>query len=342
MDDRLKNIKLIIWDMDETFWKGILSEGTIIKIPQNLNLVHRATDFGIINSICSKNNFDEVKKELEKMQIWDFFVFPSIEWTAKGERVKQQIERMKLRTENVLFIDDSEFNLREVAYACPGIITMSASNINELYEYFKNAVDFKVDADHKRLKQYKILEKKERAAIAASSNHEFLIDSKIRVYIDYHCKDLNRVTELILRTNQLNYTKRRVDEKELYQVIHNINNCSGVVYAKDRFGEYGSVGFFSLEKSSHKLIHFLFSCRTLGMGIEQWVYEKLDFPDLEIMGSVASELKKEYKVDWIEEINEKEFFGDDEVKQKLTRNKILFKGPCDLLAVIPLIGGGIN
>ena len=340
MNDIFKNIKLIIWDMDETFWKGILSEGPVIKISQNLNLVHMTTDLGIINSICSKNNFDEVKNALEKMQIWDFFVFPSIEWSAKGERVKQQIERMKLRAENVLFIDDNEFDLREVAYACPEIITMPASNIHELYEYLKNTVDFKVDTDHKRLKQYKILEKKEKAVKAASSNYQFLVDSKICVYIDYQCKDLKRITELVLRTNQLNYTKRRINQNELYQEIHNTDNCSGIVYAKDRFGEYGSIGFFCLEKSSHRLNHFLFSCRTLGMGIEQWVYEKLGFPDLEIIGSVASDLKTEHSVDWIEEIaEEKDFFNGSAAKQNLNQTKILFKGPCDLMAVIPLIGG---
>lgn len=341
MDDRVKNIKLIIWDMDETFWKGVLSEGPVVKIPQNLNLVHITTDCGIINSICSKNNFDEVKNELEKMQIWDFFVFPSIEWSAKGERVKQQIERIKLRAENVLFIDDSDFNLREVAYVCPGIMTLHTDNIKELYNYFRNTDDFNIDKEHKRLKQYKLLEEKEKAIKTASSNHEFLLDSKICVYIDYQCKDLERIAELISRTNQLNYTKRRIDAEETYQEIHNVNNCSGLIYVKDRFGEYGSVGFFVLRKDSNRLEHFLFSCRTLGMGIEQWIYEKLGFPELEIIGSVASELKTDHSVDWIQEItDEDEFFKGKVVKPaKTVQPKVLFKGPCDLMAVIPMVGG---
>ena len=51
-------IKLVIWDLDDTFWKGTLSEGPIVSIAENIQLVRDLTDRGIVNSICSKNDYE--------------------------------------------------------------------------------------------------------------------------------------------------------------------------------------------------------------------------------------------------------------------------------------------
>ena len=68
-------IKLVIWDLDETFWKGILSEGEVEPIEANLGLVRRLTDIGIVNSICSKNDIDKAEAALKKISMWDLCVF---------------------------------------------------------------------------------------------------------------------------------------------------------------------------------------------------------------------------------------------------------------------------
>ena len=50
-------IKLVIWDLDDTFWSGTISEEKIISSDYNIDLLKKFTDRGIVNSICSKNNF---------------------------------------------------------------------------------------------------------------------------------------------------------------------------------------------------------------------------------------------------------------------------------------------
>ena len=61
-------IKLVIWDLDETFWKGILSEGEVEPIEANIGLVRRLTDIGIVNSICSKNDIDKAEAALKRSE----------------------------------------------------------------------------------------------------------------------------------------------------------------------------------------------------------------------------------------------------------------------------------
>lgn len=57
-----QKIKIVIWDLDETFWKGTFSEENIIAIPENIQLVKDLTDMGIVNAVCSKNDSEPVEK----------------------------------------------------------------------------------------------------------------------------------------------------------------------------------------------------------------------------------------------------------------------------------------
>ena len=80
------NIKLIIWDLDDTLWKGTLSEGDVILPKENADLIRRMADCGIVSSICSKNDASAVLEKLKEFELQDYFVFNSIDWTPKGEQ----------------------------------------------------------------------------------------------------------------------------------------------------------------------------------------------------------------------------------------------------------------
>ena len=285
--------KLIIWDLDDTFWKGTLSEGGVEFLPEMINFIEELTLKGIMNSICSKNDFESVKNEFINKgfkRVWDLFIFPSINWLPKGERVKNIINDMNLRAENVILIDDNISNLNEAKFYSPEIMTAHPDEIKKISEelYLVNDYDF----EHTRLKQYKILEEKS-AARGESSNEEFLRASGIKICIKHDClENLERLKKLISRTNQLNFTKFR--DENIEETIK--NNESGYVIAEDKFGSYGICGFYVL--GGNKLIHFLFSCRIMNMGIEQFLYNFLGKPELNIQGEVASNL--EGNPDWIE------------------------------------------
>lgn len=76
----LSNIKLVIWDLDETFWKGTLSErgGVIVPIAKNIELVRDLTDRGIVNAICSKNDYEPAVMKLREFGVDEFFVFKKL------------------------------------------------------------------------------------------------------------------------------------------------------------------------------------------------------------------------------------------------------------------------
>ena len=279
----LNNIKLIIWDLDNILWDGVLEESEIKIRTEVTDFILKSVNRGIMHSVCSKNDFEKVRTTFYKLgleNIWNCFLFPSVNQFPKGERIKEIISSMQLRDENTLFIDDNSFNLNEAKFYCPKIMTAMPENVTKMAEelYLVNDYDF----EHTRLKQYKILEKKS-AALKNSSNEDFLRDSGIKICIKTDClENIERIKKLILRTNQLNFTKFR--DENIEETIK--NNNAAYIIAEDKFGNYGICGFYVIDKNTNKLIHFLFSCRIMNMGIEQFVYSYLGKPDIEIQGDI--------------------------------------------------------
>lgn len=322
-----EKIKLVIWDLDETLWKGTLSEGGVEAISENIRLIHRLTDCGIMNAVCSKNDEAPALAKLTELGVADELVFNSINWEAKGERIHRMIADMKLRSVNVLFLDDNAGNRKEAEYYNEGLMSAGPEEIAGLAA-FAEALEPK-DKEHKRLKSYQVLEEKREAQKKSSSNEAFLMESNIKVEIHSDCmREFARVAELIQRTNQLNYTKKRLSEEEVKTLLADKAYECGYVTAEDKFGSYGIVGFYA--KKDGRLEHFLFSCRTLGMAVEQYVYAKLGFPALDVEGEVVSMVKKDFCPPWINQDKELVQEGKQSVSAGGQRQKILFKGPCDL------------
>lgn len=321
----MEKIKLVIWDLDETFWKGTLSEEGIKLIPENLEIVKTLTDRGIINSIVSKNDFESAKNKLIEIGIWDYFVFPAIEWQPKGLLVKQVIENCQLRDTNVLFLDDNKHNLNEAKFYNPNLNIAEPDFIPEILEH--NSFLGKDDREHSRLKQYKLLEEKAAAKTNFSNNQDFLEQSDIQLQkitsLESH---LERITELLNRTNQLNFTKIRLEEKEISKLLRKEHLQHAAIQVRDKYGDYGIVGFYSFDPKSNKLLHFVFSCRILNLGIPQYIYAGLGFPEINTVPEIAEPLDLS-KPHWIKET----FFEiiNNDKTQDASQAKILFIGGCD-------------
>ena len=324
------DIKLVIWDLDDTFWKGTLEESEIVPVLENIELVKTLTDRGIINSIVSKNSKDKALAMLEKLGVRDFFVFPVINYNPKGENVKTLLTNMGLRPQNVLFIDDNVQNLNEVKYynlEINCLLPYSCMACDLLNNRFLHGKD---DKAHSRLNQYLDLEKRVHGKQVASSNEEFLYESNIRVEILRDCANyIDRIHELILRTNQLNYTKKRIEKEELIGILEDKKFECACVRVFDNYGDYGIVGFYALK--DRVLEHFLFSCRALGIGIENYIYNYLDCPNVEIQGEVVSTLENK-NTPWLSMIDSNStcLYDSNMINTKIPKDKILLVGGCDL------------
>ena len=344
----LTKVKLMIWDLDNTFWNGTLSEGEVSPIAENLEFVRKSARCGIVHAICSKNDAEQALAKLSSSDfenIREYFVFPSIDWTPKAERIRGMLEDMALRPENVLFLDDEAFNLREARFVLPGLRTAGPEVLSELRTQLQSLPES--DPQLKRREQYRILEQKAVDRTRAGSNLEFLRSSDIRLSLITDCMPhFDRVCELIARTNQLNYTKLRQTPEEVRTLLSDPDVGCVLVSAADRYGDYGIVGFVAGEKKAGgALIHFLFSCRTMGMGVEQYLYQKMGYPEIYIAEPVAVKLEKKEIVTWIREEaytpgNDTQRADPEKLEQRtpeIAKPKVLLKGPCDIDGITPYL-----
>jgi FkbH-like protein len=332
----MDKIKLVIWDLDETFWSGTLSEEGIRYRPENHEAVIELSRRGIVNSICSKNDLASVRKVLVEQGIWEYFVFPKIDWNPKGEKIARMLEAMGLRAANALFIDDNPQNLEEAQFYNPGIQVASPAMLPGLLD--DAALRGKADADLSRLKQYQLLEKKvDDRQQFTSSNDDFLRQCGIRVEICQDCLAVfERLLEMIERTNQLNFTKARIDALGLRSLLADASCRCEYVTVQDRYGNYGIAGFFALRAG--RLEQFLFSCRILNMGVERWVYNELGRPELNIVGEVSDDPLALPVPDWINVRRAAGHSQNQAATKTVTWPRVLLKGGCDLEQVIDFLG----
>jgi FkbH-like protein len=332
-------VRLLIWDLDDTFWRGTLTEGGIEFQRAHKNIVIQLAKRGIVSSICSKNDFDDVKAILVKNGVWDYFVLPNISWGPKGPRIQSLIETVGLRPPTVMVLDDNPMNLEEVRHFVPDIQTASVDFVPEL---LKNPLfRGKDDRSLIRLKQYKALEQRKIDERSAGADVvQFLRDSDIRVRLEFDIKgNLDRSIELINRTNQLNFTKKRLSEDpkkartELLDALSSYAVQAALVEVNDRYGKHGYCGFYMNQSENRDLEHFCFSCRILGLGVERWLYQKLGRPQLTIKGEVIADVFDPAPVDWITQAFDREGANGEPVPQ-LDKLKITARGSCDLGAII--------
>lgn len=333
MVKKIRNqIKVVFWDLDDTLWKGTLAEGGQVELLENrAGIIRQLNQRGIVNSIVSKNDYETAKNVLEAMGLWEWFVFPNISFQPKGEMIKNALKNMNLREDNALFIDDNEFNLREAEFYNPKLNVLDAAACDALLE--ERLLLGKEDGELVRLRQYKQMEKRHSAKELSSSNEKFLAESHIRVgLLPYGEEYFERICELTERTNQLNFTKNRMSAEELRGMLQSKEYVTELVQAADDYGDYGIVGFYTLR--GRELVHFVFSCRIMNMGIEQWVYSRLGFPELEAAGEVAVELNKEEIPDWIRLMEQRRSDENENVLENLTDENTVINifavGACDL------------
>ena len=323
----LTDVKAVIWDLDETLWAGVLSEGPVQRSTRREKLVWALARAGIVQSVASHNDRVPSESALRDCGVWDLFVFPQFSWGSKVAMVDEVVRLTQLRPTHVLFVDDNARIRAEVGSAC-SVATATPEEIDGI-----DAATLPVsDPSLARLAYYKIIEARHRARQFADvgSAKEFLRRCGIRVSRHDARAWKERILELAHRAHQLKFTQRPLNEAEFDRLAADPNVEFRAVSASDVFGSYGIAGFYALAESPRSLIHFVFSCRLLNMGVEQFLYQALGRPALDSgEPDKVAKLTGAAAVDWIAEDG-----GADiptaAPAPETDAVKVLFIGGCDL------------
>ena len=273
-------IKCVVWDLDNTLWKGILSERPeSIEITTDvIDLLKTLDKRGIVHSIASKNNYEDAMAILERHGIEDYFVYPQINWEPKSESIGRIVKELSIGIDTIAFIDDSEFELKEVNSQLPEVTTINSEDMGSIADNPRFSGSTSSDSSKRRY-FYKAEESRQHVHKAFSGSYEdFLLSCHMTITARYpREEDIERLHELVQRTNQLNFTGNRYTREDLLNLIHSPELDCLLVACNDDFGDYGTVGFCIIERGDSEVTvkELAISCRVLGKRVEQMFFKNL-------------------------------------------------------------------
>jgi len=276
-----KKAKCVVWDLDHTLWEGVLIEDG----PENIKLRQDVIEFikeldsrGILNSVVSKNNFEDAEEVLKKFGLFEYFLYPQISWGPKSQAIANIQKALNIGIDTFVFVDDQVFEREEVATSHPDVRIFDIVDFEKMKS--DDAFDVVKTTESSRRRQYYMdqIERDQYLVSDASQNEylDFLKDCQIKV--DLFALDesnLQRAFELAQRTNQMNFSGKRYSLEELRALIANEDVECTLIKCSDRFGDYGIIGLSIFEVSEKTVSDLMFSCRIQSKYVDYAVLENL-------------------------------------------------------------------
>ena len=277
-----EKVKCVAWDLDGTIWHGVLIDHPE-KIPTLkdgvLETIKELDARGILQTIVSKNSYDQAWSKLEILGLSDYFLSPAINWGQKSLNLLKISKELNINIDTFAFIDDSEFERTEVQSELPQVRCYTEKQILKILNL--NEFDLPItNMSRRRRNSYQDnIKRKNFEASFGESYKEFLKNCKmtIHIFIPQSKSEINRCLELIQRSNQLNLSTRRYKGEEFNFLLSSNNSINLAFNCSDKFGDYGIVGYATVEINGTKatVIDFVLSCRVAQKQVEQTFFEWL-------------------------------------------------------------------
>jgi methoxymalonate biosynthesis protein len=126
-------VKCLVWDLDNTLWRGTLLEDPEVLLPDEIRDVIVALDSrGILQAIASKNDHDLAWNRLEELGLAEYFVHPRIGWGRKSDSVCEIAGQLNFALSTIAFIDDLPSERAEVTFRAPEVRCYPADQARSL------------------------------------------------------------------------------------------------------------------------------------------------------------------------------------------------------------------
>lgn len=283
--------KCLVLDLDNTLWGGIIGEDGLDGIHLGPEGIGRAYyefqqtilalyDKGVILAINSKNNYEdgiEVIRQHPHMLLRETrFGSLQINWDDKITNMHRIADELNIGLDSLVFVDDSPQERFLIQRELPEVLTVEMPTDPALYAATLaslNSFDqlYLTEEDRQRGASY-VAQRSRRGLQARSVNlDEYLESLKMKLVIrQAKGTELDRVYQLVQRTNQFNLTTRRYSRAEIQNMMTSPEFRVYILRVSDIFGDSGLTGVAIVWVSDQvwTLDSFLMSCRVMGRTIE--------------------------------------------------------------------------
>ncbi len=265
-------VKCVVWDLDNTLWKGTLLEGDEVGLRDNVRDIIRTLDArGILHSLASRNHAETALARLRELGLEEYFLYPQIHWGSKAASILTIAESLNIGLESICFIDDQPFELAEVQAALPQVLCLDHTRLPDLVQMPElMPASVTAESSMRRLMYLGDMHRKQTEETFTGPQEEFLATLGMEFTISpAGAEDLARAEELTNRTHQLNTTGRTFSRQELEELRRSPRHLLLMSELVDKFGSYGKIGLALVERSPEVWIIklLLMSCRVMSRGV---------------------------------------------------------------------------
>lgn len=271
MVEQPAKVKCLVWDLDNTLWRGTLIEDDeVVLAPEIRDVITTLDARGILQSVASKNDHDLAWTRLEQLGVAEYFVLPAIGWGPKSESVKSIAEQLQFAITTIAFVDDQPTERAEVQYHLPEVRCYTHEQVLDLLNLPEFTPVSVTEDSRRRREMYQANFKRDaEKETFTGPDEDFLrsLELEMRI-VRANERDIARVEELTLRTSQMNATGVHYSDEVLRGLSADLGHEVLVISMADRFGPHGAVGVLLLarEPGFWRLKLLATSCRVVQFG----------------------------------------------------------------------------
>lgn len=270
--------KCVVFDLDNTLWDGVLLEGPVRPREAVRETMRRLDERGILLSAVSKNAPQDAMAQLRSFGLDDYLLHPEIGWNAKSVGVREIARKLDIGLDSLVFVDDNPFERDEVARALPQVEVLHETALEALLDHPRLEGSVTRESRMRRQMYQQAIVREAAATHFGSDYLEFLRSCGIEVTVrSDRPEDMDRIQELVQRTNQLNFSGRKYDRDGLDGLLSEPALERHVVECRDRYGSYGIVGFCMTRRVDEgiRIEDLMLSCRVQGKFVEKGLLHHL-------------------------------------------------------------------
>jgi FkbH-like protein len=293
-----KSKKCLALDLDNTLWGGVIGDDGVqnLVLGRDHPLGEAFLDFqryvknlrrrGILLAICSKNDIENAKAGFSHpdsiLTLDDFSAFKA-NWKPKPENLREIAVELNIGLDSLVFVDDNPAERALVSEQLPEVATPEIGSHVARYAQILEAEGYfeatRIVGDDLNRSAYYSSNAQRSASQAAYVDYgEFLTSLEMTAEIaPFSAVYLERITQLINKTNQFNLTTRRYTGAEVEAIARDPRFITLYGRLVDKFGDNGLVSVLIGRTTGDKveIDLWLMSCRVLNREMELAMFDAL-------------------------------------------------------------------
>lgn len=290
--------KCLVMDLDNTLWGGVIGDDGLhnlilgrdhpvgeafLDFQRYVKDLHRR---GILLAVCSKNDLENAKQGFSHpdsiLRLEDFSAFKA-NWNPKPENLREIAAELNIGLDSMVFVDDNPAERAFVAEELPEVAVPDVgSDVSVFAEVLEHEGYFEphtlVHDDLNRAAFYTSNAQRKASEASFRDYGEFLSALEMTADIGpFQPVYLERISQLINKTNQFNLTTRRYTAAEVEAIAQNSTFITLYGRLSDRFGDNGLVSVLigQVLGDTVQIDLWLMSCRVLNREMEFAMFDAL-------------------------------------------------------------------